>query len=182
MLLNAALVEKISGALLASLTNIENGSYIIDAGVGEELTIKFVRNTLDAHWVINDFYFDKDIYSIPNTQIHHAVAELLIKLAVDKADEAGNIEDMFNGITTNVSHDSVIGLTVKFHCDVDSRRLMIAQTANPNNVLYALEEAANTELSIDPELMTSSHELMRRTLKLFGDYLLADLITHDIAL
>lgn len=184
MLLNNKLVEKIAEILVKSLDNIENGSYVIEHDLGAELSIKFVRDYIDAHWVINDHYFVSSVGSISMSKSDTAkdIAAFLIQLAIEKADEVDKIQDMYNGITTNIEYDSVIGLTVKFHCDVDSRRLMIAQTANPNNVLYALEEAVNSEMSISSQLMTSSHSLQVRTLTLFTDYLLADRITHDITI
>lgn len=184
MLLNSALVKKIESLLKASLSNIENGKYTIEHDLGAELTIIFVRDTLVSHWIINDLYFESNIGSISESHAHTCkdIAELLIKLSIAKADQVDNIQDMFNGITTNVEYESVIGLTVKFHCDVDSRRLMILQTTNPNNVLYALEEAVNQNMSINPRLMTPSFDLRHRTLSLFSDYLMADLITHDVAI
>lgn len=184
MLLNSKLVEDIGEVLVKSLDNIKNGSCVIEHDLGPELSIEFVRDFIDARWVINDRYFVSSVGSISISKSDTAkdIAEFLIQLAIEKADEVDKIKDMYNGITTNIEYDSVIGLTVKFHCDVDSRRLMVAQTANPSNVLYALEEAVNSEMSIDSQLMTSSHSLQVRTLTLFADYLLADLITHDVAI
>ncbi|QZA70525.1 hypothetical protein AH04_39 [Erwinia phage AH04] len=184
MLLNSALVKRIEGLLKASLSNIENGKYTIEHDLGPELTIFYVRDTLISHWIINNFYFESSVGSISESRALTCkdIAELLIKLSIAKADQIDNIQDMFNGITTNVEHESPIGLTVKFHCDVDSRRLMISQTANPNNVLYALEEAVNQDMSINPRLMTPSSDFQHRTLSLFSDYLMADLITHDVAI
>lgn len=184
MLLNNALVEKIEALLVGSLSNIDNGRYVIEHDLGEELVIIFVRDTLISHWNINGLYFESSIGSISESrsQTRQDIARLLIKLSIEKADEVDSIQDMFNGLTTNITYDSVIGLTVKFHCDVDSRRLMISQTANPDNSLYALEEAVNQDMSINPQLMTSSRHLCDRVLSLFADYLMADLITHDVAI
>lgn len=183
MLLNAALVEKINDLLVKSLDNTKEGSYILEHELGDELRIEFVRNAFDNHWIINDFYLNGSTLSLTSKEsVNKVIATLLIKTGVVKADESENMINMFNGLTLNASYESIIGLTVKFHCDVDSRRLMVTQTANPNNVLYALEEAVNSEMSIDPQLMTSSNDLHSRTLALFADYLLADLITHDVAI
>lgn len=184
MLLNSELVEKIEVLLKASLSNIDNGRYVLEHDLGDELIIIFVRDTFVSHWLFNDFYFESSLGSISESrsQTRRDIANLLIRLSINKADEVDNIQDMFNGITTNIAYDSVIGLTVKFHCDVDSRRLMISQTANPNNSLYALEEAVNQDMSINPQVMTSSSDLQHRTLELFSDYLMADLITHDVAI
>lgn len=183
MLLNAALVEKISKLLVKSLDNTKEGSYVLEHNLGDELRIEFVRNDYDSHWVVNNFYLSGSTLSLASKEnVNKVIGILLIKMAIIKADEEEKILDMFNGITSNISYESIIGLTVKFHCDVDSRRLMVTQTANPNNVLYALEEAVNPEMSIDPQLMTPSIDLRERTTALFGDYLLADLITHDVAI
>lgn len=185
MLLNSELVVKIADLIEESLSqDRDNGVYTIEHDLGPEIEIVFHRNYLRSHWTINGQFFDAlhwD-YGQPKEPLYADLSTLLITLVLEKNEEIETFENLLTGTTINVSHDFIIGLTVKCDNDVDRWTLMVHQTATPDNVLYAFEEAVNQELSISPELLTQPHQIINRIMKLFSDYLMADLITHDVAI
>lgn len=185
MLLNSELVIKIGDLLEGSLSQHHDiGTYTIEHDLGPEIEIVFHRDYLQSHWTINGQLFDSlnwD-YGKPKEPLYAALARRLITLVLEKNEEIETFENLLTGTTISISHESIIGLTVKCDSDVDRRTLMVHQTATPNNVLYAFEEAVNQELSISPELLTQPHQIANKILRLFSDYLMADLITHDIAI
>lgn len=185
MLLNSELVIKIADLIEGSLSeHHDNGVYAIEHDLGPEIEIVFHRDHFQSHWTINGQFFDtlRWDYGQPKEPLYADLATLLITLVLEKNEEIETFENLLTGITISVSHDSIIGLTVKCDSDVDRRTMMVHQTANPNNVLYAFEEAVNQELSISPELLTQPRQIADKIMKLFADYLMADLITHDVTI
>lgn len=185
MQLNSELVIKIADLIEGSLSeHHDNGTYTIEHDLGPEIEIVFHRDYFQSHWTINGHEFNslRWDYGEPKEPLWSDLAALFITLVLEKNEEIETFENLLTGTTINVSHESIIGLTVKCDSDVDRRTLMVHQTATPNNVLYAFEEAVNQELSISPELLTQPTRIANKIMRLFSDYLMADLITHDVTI
>lgn len=181
MQLNSKVIEKIADLIEASLSNRDNGHYTIEHDLGPEIVLVFHRDHLVSHWTINqvmlhttwDIGHDKSL-------LHSSIARVLINLVLTKTDQLDSLDDMVNGITTNLVWDSPFGITVKFNKDVDSQTFLVCQTAYPNHAIYAFEEAVNTDLSIGMDLLTGPEILRRKVHAILIDYLLADLVTGDL--
>lgn len=183
MLLNNELVIKFADLFISRISGPSPSIGPIEHDLGNEITLTMDNQLLWWQPVINGTLIDVvDVNDFEIENIRVDIAKTLIQLVLMKHDETEILQDLTTGVTTNISHDFVIGLTVKCDIDVDRKTLMVCQTANPNNVLYAFEEAVNMDLSMSHELLTHPSHITSKIERLFSDYLMADMITHDVAI
>lgn len=182
MQLNAEVVGQIAQHFISSAQNKRRGKYSIAHDLSPELKLDMERSFAVSKFIINGYGLSVTWGRISDNRerLCKDIAKRLAILSMKKAGEESHITDMFNGISINSVYDTPFGLTVHYHNDIDSKTLMVSETGNPNNVIYASEEAINHQLSISPDLLTSSTDLAEKLMTLFADYILADRVISDI--
>lgn len=182
MQLNSTLIGKIGDLVESSLSNHKNGHYVIEHDLGTEIELVFHRDYLTSHWTLNGEYLRTgwDINSESKAGLHAGICNLLIHLAIVKADQEDMLMDLLTGVTTNLSWGTPLGITVKFSKEVDSQTLLICQSSHPDIAIYGFEEAVNQSFSVGPNLLTDGDTLAYKIRTVLIDCVMADLISIDV--
>lgn len=188
IILNSELVNNIRLAFVALTKKYAHDDIRIDDTSFSGLTLEIEEEGCifhgDFRYMINGVYFDSDEGSVgeklETEEGNELVAEVLIYAIFGEGQFANDLDDLLHGISSGITLDSGIGLSVNYTKDIYHQVLFVRETEGAKREILALEECVNANISIGPKLLTTGSQLHAKVFKTMGDFILANLSTIPV--
>lgn len=182
--LDSELVSKLRALFMESSINMGSDKFLrVEQNLLPNVNVEIKQYPGQYDFYINSEYIPLKRYELDNHNLaHNVIAVILAKVIHNRQDIMDDFRDMLAGFSMWNSFESPLGIEVKYHKDLDGQRLLLIEKEKPNNPIYALEEAVNVNLSVNPECLTPVSTLENRIWHLFGDFIMTDRVPHLVDL